>query len=34
VHYHFRGLDRSDLLAHYRACEIALVTPLKEKVAC
>jgi trehalose 6-phosphate synthase/phosphatase len=30
VHYHFRSLDRSDLLAHYRACEIALVTPLKD----
>ena len=24
------GLDRDDLLAHYRACEIALVTPLKD----
>ena len=30
VHYHFRSFDRSDLLAHYRACEIALVTPLKD----
>jgi trehalose 6-phosphate synthase/phosphatase len=30
VHYHFRSLDRNDLLAHYRACEIALVTPLKD----
>src|SRR5437870_1644632 len=30
VHYHFRHLDRDDLLAHYRACEIALVTPLKD----
>src|SRR6266581_2840760 len=30
VQYHFRGLDRDDLLAHYRACEIALVTPLKD----
>src|SRR5438034_4013484 len=30
VQYHFRSLDRDDLLAHYRACEIALVTPLKD----
>jgi trehalose 6-phosphate synthase/phosphatase len=30
VHYRFRSLDRTDLLAHYRACEIALVTPLKD----
>src|SRR5215467_10829295 len=30
VHYRFRSLDRADLLAHYRACEIALVTPLKD----
>ena len=30
VHYRFRSLDRDDLLAHYRACEIALVTPLKD----
>ena len=30
VHYHFRSLDRDELLAHYRACEIALVTPLKD----
>ena len=30
VHYRFRRLDRDDLLAHYRACEIALVTPLKD----
>jgi len=30
VHYRFRSLDRVDLLAHYRACEIALVTPLKD----
>jgi trehalose 6-phosphate synthase/phosphatase len=30
VHYRFRSLDRNDLLAHYRACEIALVTPLKD----
>src|SRR6266542_4412121 len=30
VHYRFRSLNRYDLLAHYRACEIALVTPLKD----
>ncbi len=30
VHYRFRSLNRDDLLAHYRACEIALVTPLKD----
>src|SRR5262249_40047380 len=28
--YHFRGLDREDLLAHYRACDIAFITPLKD----
>src|SRR5215467_461087 len=30
VQYHFRGLDRVDLLAHYRACDIAFITPLKD----
>jgi trehalose 6-phosphate synthase len=30
VQYHFRSLDRNDLLAHYRACDIAFVTPLKD----
>jgi trehalose 6-phosphate synthase len=30
VQYHFRGLDREDLLAHYRACDMAFVTPLKD----
>ena len=30
VHYRFRSLNRDDLLAHYRVCEIALVTPLKD----
>ena len=30
VHYRFRSLDHDDLLAHYRACEIALVMPLKD----
>jgi len=30
VQYHFRGLDRNDLIAHYRGCDIAFVTPLKD----
>lgn len=30
VQYHFRNLDREDLLAHYRGCDIAFVTPLKD----
>src|ERR1041385_5230238 len=30
VQYHFRGLDHEELLAHYRACDIAFVTPLKD----
>jgi trehalose 6-phosphate synthase/phosphatase len=30
IHYHFRSLDRTQLLAHYRACEIALITPLRD----
>lgn len=30
VQYHFRSLDRDDLLTHYRACDIAFVTPLKD----
>jgi trehalose 6-phosphate synthase len=30
VQYHFRCLDRDDLLAHYRRCEIGFVTPLKD----
>jgi trehalose 6-phosphate synthase len=30
VHYHFGRLERDDLLAHYRASEIAFVTPLKD----
>jgi len=30
VQYHFRCLERNDLLAHYRACDIAIVTPLKD----
>jgi trehalose 6-phosphate synthase/phosphatase len=30
VQYHFRRLNRDELLAHYRGCDIALVTPLKD----
>lgn len=30
VHYLHRSLDRSDLLAYYRAADIALITPLKD----
>lgn len=30
IHYQFRELDRIQLLAHYQACEIALVTPLRD----
>src|SRR2546430_1361941 len=30
VQYHFRCLDRDDLLAHYRGCDIAFVTALKD----
>jgi len=30
IHYVFRSLDTVDLLAYYRAAEIALVTPLKD----
>ncbi len=30
IHYVFRNLERVQLLAHYRACEIALVTPLRD----
>lgn len=30
IHYHFRALDRTQLLAHYRACEIGLITPLRD----
>jgi len=30
VQYHFRGLHREDLLAHYRACDIVFITPLKD----
>ncbi|RLC94897.1 MAG: trehalose-6-phosphate synthase [Chloroflexi bacterium] len=30
IHYMYRNLDRLELLAYYRAAEIALVTPLKD----
>ena len=30
IHYIFRTMDRSDLLAYYRTAEIAIVTPLKD----
>lgn len=30
IHYHFRELGRTQLLGHYRACEIALITPLRD----
>ena len=30
VQYRFRGLYREDLLAHYRASDIAFITPLKD----
>ncbi|MFO8239664.1 MAG: trehalose-6-phosphate synthase [Dissulfuribacterales bacterium] len=30
IHYLYRSLDRSELLAYYRLAEIALITPLKD----
>ncbi|HUV31455.1 MAG TPA: trehalose-6-phosphate synthase [Acidobacteriota bacterium] len=30
IHYEFRELDRTQLLGHYRACEIAFITPLRD----
>ena len=30
LHYHYRSLDPVQLFAHYRAAEIALVTPLRD----
>src|ERR1700720_4185115 len=30
VQFHFRSLARENLLAHYRGCDIAFVTPLKD----
>jgi trehalose 6-phosphate synthase len=30
IHYFYRSLNRPELVAFYRACEIALITPLKD----
>jgi len=30
IHYQFRELDRANLLGHYRASDIALITPLRD----
>lgn len=30
LHYHYRALDRTQLIAHYKAAEIALITPLRD----
>jgi trehalose 6-phosphate synthase len=30
IHYYYRALSRIDLLAHYRGCEIAFITPLRD----
>ncbi len=30
IHYFFRSLDRPELLAHYRACDVGVITPLKD----
>ena len=30
IHYMFRELNRTQLLGYYRACEIALITPLRD----
>ena len=30
IHYIFRSLDKTQLVAHYRACEIAFITPLRD----
>ncbi len=30
IHYFYRSLNRTQLLAHYRACQIALITPLRD----
>lgn len=30
IHYMFRALDRTQLVGHYRATEIALITPLRD----
>jgi trehalose 6-phosphate synthase len=30
IHFLFRSLERAELLAYYRTCEIAIITPLKD----
>lgn len=30
VHYYYRSLDRTELIAHYRAADVMLVTPLRD----
>ncbi len=30
IHYRYRGLDRDELVAHYLAADVALVTPLRD----
>lgn len=30
IHYLYRNFDRADLVAHYRAADVALVTPLRD----
>ncbi|MBD3348528.1 MAG: trehalose-6-phosphate synthase [Candidatus Eisenbacteria bacterium] len=30
IHYSYRSLDHYELLGYYRACEIALITPIKD----
>ncbi len=30
IHYYFRNLDRTELYAHYRAADVALITPLRD----
>jgi trehalose 6-phosphate synthase/phosphatase len=30
IHYTFRSLDRTQLLGHYKACDIALITPIRD----
>lgn len=30
IHYRYRGLDRADLVAHYLAADVAVVTPLRD----
>jgi trehalose 6-phosphate synthase len=30
IHYRYRALDREELVAHYRAADVALITPLRD----